>query len=142
MNALQVYIYFLEVQFCFQHCLQIICKENTNICYSPTRLTTVCWNYGGIAGLCVYFRYREEKDRNQRKWKWVRSEWQYYALCVNHFYCGMYIPLSDDKHQMVRENSKVHWMSEKIGQRGRNSNLVATSPHAAVVFRMQLFIYI
>ena len=54
----------------------------------------------------------------------------------------MYIPLSDDKHQMVRENSKVHWMSEKIGQRGRNSNLVATSPHAAVVFRMQLFIYI
>ena len=46
----------------------------------------------------------------------------------------MYIPLSDDKHQMVRDGSK-----KCTGQQGRNSNPVATLPHAAVVFRMQLF---
>ena len=49
-------------------------------------------------------------------------------------YCGMYIPLSDDKHQMVRDSSK-----KRTGQRGRNSNPVAMLPHAAVVFRVQLF---
>ena len=40
----------------------------------------------------------------------------------------MYIPLSDDKHQMVRDSSK-----KCAGQRGRNSNPVAKLPHAAVV---------
>ena len=45
----------------------------------------------------------------------------------------MYIPLSD-KHQMVRDSSKKH-----TGQHGRNSNPVATLPHAAVVFRIQPF---
>ena len=48
--------------------------------------------------------------------------------------CGMYIPLSDDKHQMVQDSSK-----KCTGQRGCNSNPVATLPHAAVVFRMQPF---
>ena len=48
--------------------------------------------------------------------------------------CGMYIPLSDNKHQMVRDSSK-----KRTGQRGRNSNPVATLPHATVVFRMQPF---
>ena len=47
-------------------------------------------------------------------------------------HCGMYIPLSDDKHQIVRDSSKKM-------QRGRNSNPVAMLPHAAVVFRMQPF---
>ena len=50
--------------------------------------------------------------------------------------CGMYIPLSDDKHQMVRNSSKIC-----TGQRGCNSNPVAMLPHAAVVFRMQPFNY-
>ena len=45
----------------------------------------------------------------------------------------MYVPLSDDKHQIVRDNSK----KKHTGQCGRNSNPVATLPHAAVVFRMQ-----
>ena len=49
---------------------------------------------------------------------------------------SMYIPLSDDKHQMVRDSSK-----KRTGQRGRNSNPVATLPHAAVVFRVQPFNY-
>ena len=48
--------------------------------------------------------------------------------------CGMYIPLSDDKHQMVRDSSK-----KRTGQHGRNSNPVAMLPHAAVVFCMQPF---
>ena len=46
----------------------------------------------------------------------------------------MYIPLSDDKHQMVRDSSK-----KRTGQHGRNGNPVATLPHAAVVFGMQPF---
>ena len=46
----------------------------------------------------------------------------------------MYIPLSDDKHQMVRDSSKI-----RTGQCRRNSNPVATLPHAAVVFHMQPF---
>ena len=46
----------------------------------------------------------------------------------------MYIPLSDDKHQMVRDRSK-----KCTGQRRHNSSPVATLPHAAVVFRMQPF---
>ena len=44
------------------------------------------------------------------------------------------IPLSDDNHQMVRDSSK-----KRTGQHGRNSNCVATIPHAAVVFHMQPF---
>ena len=48
----------------------------------------------------------------------------------------MYKPLSDDKHQMVRDSSK-----KCTGQHGRNSNPVAMSPHAAVVFRIQSFNY-
>ena len=44
----------------------------------------------------------------------------------------MYIPLSDDKHQMVRDNSK-----KRTCQHRRNSNPVAMLPHAAVVFCMQ-----
>ena len=46
----------------------------------------------------------------------------------------MYIPLSDDKHQMVRDSSKKH-----TGQCGCNSNPVAMLPHAVVVFHMQQF---
>ena len=46
----------------------------------------------------------------------------------------MYIPLSDDKHQMVRDSSKKH-----TGQHGCNSNPVASLAHAAVVFHMQPF---
>ena len=46
----------------------------------------------------------------------------------------MYIPLSDDKHQMVRDSSK-----KCTGQCRCNSNPVATLPHAAVVFCMQPF---
>ena len=46
----------------------------------------------------------------------------------------MYIPLSDDKHQMVRDSSK-----KCTGQHGRNSNPVAMLPHATVVFRMPPF---
>ena len=53
---------------------------------------------------------------------------------VSHIYCGMCIPLSDDKHEMVRDRSKKH-----TGQCGRNSNPAATLPHAAAVFRMQPF---
>ena len=49
----------------------------------------------------------------------------------------MHIPLSDDKHQMVRDSSK-----KCAGQRGLNSNPVATLPHAAVVFRIQPFNFI
>ena len=41
----------------------------------------------------------------------------------------MYLPLSDDKHQMVRDSSK-----KCTGQCGCNSNPVATLLHAAVVF--------
>ena len=48
----------------------------------------------------------------------------------------MYIPLSDDKHQMVRDSSK-----KRTGQCGRNSNPFAALPHAAVVFYMQPFNY-
>ena len=44
------------------------------------------------------------------------------------------IPLSDDKHQMVRENSK-----KRTGQRRRNSNPVATLPHAAVVLYATIY---
>ena len=47
------------------------------------------------------------------------------------------IPLSDDKHHMVRDSSK-----KCTGQRGCNSNPVAMLPHAAVVFRMQPFNFI
>ena len=46
----------------------------------------------------------------------------------------MYIPLSDDKYQMVRDSSK-----KRTGQHRHNSNPVATLPHAAVVFPMQPF---
>ena len=46
----------------------------------------------------------------------------------------MYIPLSDDKHQMVQDSSK-----RCTGQHGRNSNPVATLPHDTVVCRMQPF---
>ena len=53
---------------------------------------------------------------------------------VRFIHCGMYMPLSDDKHQMVRDSSK-----KRTGQHGRISNPVATLPHAAVVFRMQPF---
>ena len=49
-------------------------------------------------------------------------------------YCGIYSPLSDDKHQMVRDSSK-----KCSGQCGHNSNPVATLLHAAVVFCMQPF---
>ena len=49
----------------------------------------------------------------------------------------MYIPLSDDKHQIVRDSSK-----KRTGQRGHNSNPVAMLPHAAVVFRVQPFNYV
>ena len=49
----------------------------------------------------------------------------------------MYIPLSDDKYQMVRDSSK-----KCTGQRGRNSNPDATLPHAVVVFRMQPFNFV
>ena len=46
-------------------------------------------------------------------------------------YCGMYIPLSDDKHQFVQKvhlaRANGHW------EHRRNSNPVATLPHAAVV---------
>ena len=49
-------------------------------------------------------------------------------------YCGMYIPLSDDKHQIVRDSSK-----NCTSQCRRNSNPVAMLTHAAVVFRMQPF---
>ena len=55
-------------------------------------------------------------------------------LLIQWHYFGMYIPLSDDKHQMVRDSSK-----KNTGQCGRNSNPVATLPHAAVVFRIQPF---
>ena len=45
-------------------------------------------------------------------------------------YCGMYIPLSDDEHRFVQKfhirYANGHW------EHGRNSNSVATS-HAAVV---------
>ena len=55
----------------------------------------------------------------------------------NTFNCGMYIPLSDDKHQFVQKvhsaRANGHWDC------GHNSNPVATLPHAAVVFRMQPF---
>ena len=50
------------------------------------------------------------------------------------FNCGMYVLLSDDKHQMVRDSSK-----KCTGQCRRNSNPVVILPHAVVVFRMQLF---
>ena len=46
----------------------------------------------------------------------------------------MYIPLSDDKHQLVRDSSK-----KCTGQCRHNSNPVAMLPHAAVVFPMQPF---
>ena len=49
----------------------------------------------------------------------------------------MYVLLSDDKHQMVRDSSK-----KCTGQRRCNSNPVAMLPHAAVVFRVQPFNYI
>ena len=49
----------------------------------------------------------------------------------------MYIPLSDDKHQMVRDSSK-----KCTGQCKHNSNPVATLPHATVVFCMQPFNFI
>ena len=49
----------------------------------------------------------------------------------------MFLPLSDDKHQMVRDSLK-----KCTGQCGCNSNPVATLPHAAVVFRMQPFNFI
>ena len=52
------------------------------------------------------------------------------------FHCGMYIPLSDDKHQMVRDSSK-----KRTGQHGRNSNPVAMLPHTTVVFCMEPFNY-
>ena len=55
----------------------------------------------------------------------VRERTHLVAICI---------PLSDDKHQMVPDSSK-----KSSGQRGRNSNPVATLPHAAVVFRMQPF---
>ena len=30
-------------------------------------------------------------------------------MCQSHInYCGMYIPLNDDKHQFVRDNSKKY----------------------------------
>ena len=47
---------------------------------------------------------------------------------------GMYILLSDDKHQMVQDSSE-----KCTSQCGCNSNPVATLPHAAVVFCMQPF---
>ena len=50
------------------------------------------------------------------------------------YFCGMYILLSDDKHQIVRDSSKKH-----IDLRRCNSNPVAMLPHAAVVFHMQPF---
>ena len=53
-----------------------------------------------------------------------------FGLTNIHPYCDMYIPLSDDKHQMVRDSSK-----KRTGQHGRNSNPVV----AAVVFRVQPF---
>ena len=49
-------------------------------------------------------------------------------------YCGMCIPLSDDNHRFVQivhpARANSHW------KRGRNSNPVATLPHAAAVFHM------
>ena len=48
------------------------------------------------------------------------------------FYCGMYVPLSDDKHRFVRDNSL--W-----SLRGRNCDPVATLLHTAVVFHMRPF---
>ena len=62
--------------------------------------------------------------RLDKTWKEYKSK----------FDCGMYIPLSDDKHQMVRDSLK-----ECTGKCGCNSNPVATLPHATVVFRMQPF---
>ena len=60
--------------------------------------------------------------------------------CENYFdtfstpfvlYCGMYIPLSDDKHRFVQKihstHANGHW------EHRRNSNPVATLTHAAVV---------
>ena len=58
-----------------------------------------------------------------------------YAL--SHYYCGMYIPLSDEKHQMVQDSSK-----KCTGQHRCNSNPVVTLPHATVVFHMEPFNYV
>ena len=46
-------------------------------------------------------------------------------------YCGVYIPLSYDEHRFVQNvhpaRANGHW------EHGRNSNTVATLPHATVV---------
>ena len=50
---------------------------------------------------------------------------------LSSYYCSMYIPLSDDEHRFVQKvhptRANGHW------ECGRNSNPVATLPHAAVV---------
>ena len=47
------------------------------------------------------------------------------------YYCGMYVPLSDDEHRFVQKvhsaRANGHW------ERQRNSNPVATLLHDAVV---------
>ena len=47
------------------------------------------------------------------------------------YYCGVYIPLSNDEHRFVQKvhpaHANGHW------ERGHNSNPVATLPHATVV---------
>ena len=52
-------------------------------------------------------------------------------------YCGMYIPLSDDRFvQKVHPAcANGHW------ERGRNNNPVATLPHAAVVLCATIYYF-
>ena len=53
-------------------------------------------------------------------------------LILSTIHYSMYVPLCDDKHQFVQKvhptHANGHW------ECGRNSNPVATLPHAVVVF--------
>ena len=70
--------------------------------------------------------------QNSHKKTWVM--WQRYTQSAGCSCNATYIPLSDDKHQMVRDGSK-----KNTGQYRHNSNPVAMLQHAAVVFHMEPF---
>ena len=63
-----------------------------------------------------------------RVWSFMH---QVIAKATKKWYCGMYIPLSDDEHRFVQKvhlaHANGHWKCR------RNSNPVVTLPHATVV---------
>ena len=74
----------------------------------------------------------------------MRSQLRCYRRYVTHTCCGMYIPLSDDKHRFVRDSSlcALEIRDNLFPTKFFSQTEFCLGLHTAVVFRMQPFNYI